>query len=218
MHASTLYTVLAVIPLALGAPFRQPRSLQLRQEDATNTTILESPSAPQCDLSSVAQPPSALLPPTSDMRLVMIALGEGTQNYTCSTPSSTPSAIGAVAQLFDASCELSADPTISTPALGSIIESASIGAHFFVDNTTPDFDIIGLGNTQAKKVQDVNAPQPASDVKWLRLEAQTQGSTSSVKEIYRLNTEGGLAPATCEGRAAGEVVTVDYRAQYWIYA
>lgn len=220
MRTSTLYTVFAVIPLAFAAPFRSkyydPRSLRARQGEITNTTTPET--APTCDLSGVIQPPSTLQPPTSDMRLILIALGEGTQNYTCSTPTSTPAAIGAVAQLFNASCELSADPTLSTAALGSITESPSIGAHFFVDNTTPDFDIFGLGNTQAKKVQDANAPQPASDVKWLRLEAQTQGSTSSVKEIYRLNTEGGIAPANCEGRAEGEVVTVDYRAQYWIYA
>jgi hypothetical protein len=39
-----------------------------------------------------------------------------------------------------------------------------------------------------------------------------------VKEIYRLNTVGGMAPATCEGKKVGDVVVVPYQAQYWIYA
>jgi hypothetical protein len=148
----------------------------------------------------------------------MVALGEGTQNYTCGANlTAAPSAIGAVAQLFDASCALSDDPTTETTELGSIEETAAIGAHFFVDSTTPDFDIIGLGNTQAKKAQDCNAPKPTADVKWLRLEAQA-GSTSTVKQVYRLNTVGGVAPPTCEGKAVGDVVTVKYEAQYWIYA
>jgi peptidoglycan hydrolase-like protein with peptidoglycan-binding domain len=151
------------------------------------------------------------------MTLVLVALGQGTQNYTCSNATATPSSIGAVAQLFNASCALSSDPTAGTASLGSIEESASIGAHFFLDNTTPDFDIIGLGNTVAKKVDDVPAPDAANDIKWLRLEAK-EGSTSDVKMVYRLNTVGGLAPSTCAGMTAGQVVTVDYEAQYWIYA
>lgn len=222
MHASLLYTALALLPLAIAAPPRPPfypsRPLQGRQNDTSNTTVPESPEASSCDVSGVAQPASTLQPPTPVMQLILIALGQGTQNYSCSTPTSIPVAIGAVAQLFNASCALSANPDIATTALGSIEESPTIGAHFFVDNTTPDFDIFGLGNTQAKKVEDANAPQPSSDVKWLRLQAQAQGTTSSVKEIYRLNTVGGVAPATCEGRAAGEIVTVDYQAQYWVYA
>lgn len=97
-------------------------------------------------------------------------------------------------------------------------QAAAIGNHFFADLTTPDFNIPGLGNTKSKKVEEVAAPNPSADVKWLRLQAQTEGTTSQVKFIYRLNTVGGLAPANCEGRAAGEVVTVQYQAQYWIYA
>lgn len=214
-----ILTAFALLPAALAAPSRLPSPFFRRcaNETATNTT---TPATPTCDLSAVVQPSSTLTPPTAEMQLVMVAFGEGTQNYSCSANlTAPPTAIGAVAQLFDASCAVANGPGADTVALGSIEESAkAIGAHFFVDNTTPDFDIVGLGNTQAKKAEDCNAPEPTADVKWLRLEAKAEGSTSSVKQIYRLNTVGGMAPKTCEGKAAGDVVTVPYQAQYWIYS
>jgi hypothetical protein len=219
MHASIFLAAIALLPSTLAAPSRLPMPYFRRcdNETATNAT---APATPKCDLSKVSQPTSVLTPPTADMQLVLVAFGDGTQNYTCGANlTAPPTAIGAVAQLFDASCAVAEDPAAETTALGVIEESAkSIGAHFFVDNTTPDFDIIGLGNTQAKKAEDCNAPNPAADVKWLRLEAKADGSTSNVKQIYRLNTVGGLAPANCEGKAQGDVVTVAYQAQYWIYA
>ncbi|KAF2024354.1 hypothetical protein EK21DRAFT_104718 [Setomelanomma holmii] len=223
MHTSIVLTAATLLYTVFAAPSRLPAHHFRRcaNETAINsTTPGTAPATPSCDLSGLSQPASTLQPPASDTQLVLIALGQGTQNYTCGANlTAAPSAIGAVAQLFDASCALSSDPTASTTALGTIEESAkSIGAHFFLDTTTPDFDIVGLGNTQAKKVEDCNAPSSTADVKWLRLEAQAQGSTSSVKQIYRLNTVGGLAPSSCEGKAAGDIVTVKYEAQYWIYA
>ncbi|KAF1942016.1 hypothetical protein EJ02DRAFT_186794 [Clathrospora elynae] len=211
MHASLFLTAIALIPFAVAAP-RHP-SFHSRR-DGENTS---APAAPTCDLGNVQQPASVLAPPTG-LQLVLVALGKGTQNYTCADPTAAPAAIGALAQLYNASCALAGNPSASTTSLGSIDESASIGEHFFVDNTTPDFDIFGLGNTQLKKVQDASAPKPDSDVKWLRLQAQAQGTTGGVKMIYRLNTVGGVAPATCAGQAAGDVITVDYEAQYWVYA
>ena len=189
------------LPLVLAAPFCP------RQNVTTNATAL-------CDLSNITQPANALTPPSSDLRLILIAHGQGTQNYTCATPTSTPSAIGAVAQLFNASCEI-ANPN---EAQNNVVEATAIGSHYFLDLTTPYFDIPGLGNTKTKKVEDIASPNPSISIKWLRLQAQTSESTSQVKDIYRLNTVGGLAPANCEGRAEGEVVTVQYQAQYWIYA
>ena len=190
-----------VLPLALAAPFCP------RQNVTANATAL-------CDLSNIGQPANALTPPSSDLRLILIARGQGTQNYTCATSASAPSAIGAVAQLFNASCEI-ANPN---EAQNNVVEATAIGSHFFVDLTTPYFDIPGLGNIGTKKVEEVAAPNPSINIKWLRLQAQTSESTSQVKVIYRLNTVGGLAPANCEGRAEGEVVTVQYQAQYWMYA
>lgn len=200
MLYSSIFAACA-LPLAFAAPFC------IRQNSTTNATGT-------CDLNNVSQPANTLTPPSSDLSLILIAHGQGTQNYTCATPTSLPSAIGAVAELFNASCEV-ADPSA---AQNNIVQAAAIGTHFFTDLTTPDFNIPSLGNTKAKKVEEVAAPNPNADVKWLRLQAQTADSTSQVKFVYRLNTVGGLAPANCEGRAEGEVVTVRYEAQYWIYA
>ena len=199
-----LYTSIfaaCALPLAFAAPFCT------RQNNTVNATV-------PCKLSNVSQPANTLTPPASELRLVLIAHGLGTQNYTCATPTSLPLAIGAVAELYNASCEV-ANPS---EAQNNIVQAAAIGNHFFADLTTPDFDIAGLGNTKTKKVEEVAAPNPSADIKWLRLQAQTLDSTSQVKFIYRLSTAGGLAPANCEGRAEGEVVTVQYQAQYWIYA
>jgi len=185
---------------------------------ASKTPADPKSAAASCDLSKTEQPASALQQPTPDMNLVLIAIGHGTQNYTCANATAVPASIGAVAQLFNTTCSQSSQT--KSDALGSIQEStsasAAIGAHFFLDNTTPDFDIKGLGNTEAAKLQDTPAPNPAKDVKWLRLGPKA-GSTSAVKAIYRLNTQGGVAPATCEGKKAGEVLAVEYQAQYWFY-
>lgn len=224
MHAKVIVAAIAAIPFAFAAPPRLPTRYVRRflNETSNGTSPDGTPVVvPTCDLSKISQPQNGLglAPPAANHTLVLIALGEGTQNYTCGTNlTAAPSPIGAVAKLFDASCTMANNPDAVNAAIGSIEETASIGTHFFVDNTTPDFDITGMGNTQTKKVQEVNAPAPANDVKWLRLEAQTTGSTSAVKQIYRLNTAGGLAPANCEGRAVGDVMTVKYSAQYWMYA
>ncbi|KAK1913401.1 hypothetical protein P3342_005337 [Pyrenophora teres f. teres] len=249
MHASIILSALALFPLAMTAPSqRLPREDATdatpfdaeQQFDAAARPVdvgslfdaPDSPDAPQfeprqedsagtCDLSKLEQPVSALQQPTPDMKLVLVAIGHGTQNYTCATATAVPAAIGAVAQLFNTTCNTSSNTKReATDALGSIRESASesaaIGAHFFLDSKTPDFDIKGLGNTETAKLQDTPAPNPAKDVKWLRLGAKA-GSTSAVKAIYRLNTQGGLAPATCEGKTPGEVLAIKYTAQYWFY-
>ncbi|KAK8101212.1 hypothetical protein PG999_011586 [Apiospora kogelbergensis] len=73
-----------------------------------------SPRAPVCDLSSVKLPESALPPPSAGLYLKHVAVGRGTQNYTCDTsnPSSAPVLFGAVATLFNASCIASSYPDV----------------------------------------------------------------------------------------------------------
>ncbi|KAI0576729.1 DUF3455 domain-containing protein [Pyrenophora tritici-repentis] len=248
MHASIILSALALFPLAMTAPSRRlprqdatdPTLFDADQNfdspatpadfgslfgapDSPNGAPQSEPrqedSAGTCDLSKLQQPASALQQPTPDMKLALVAIGHGTQNYTCANASAVPAPIGAVAQLFNTTCDTSSiAKRDAAEALGSIQESTSdaVGAHFFLDNTTPDFDIKGLGNTEAAKLQDTPAPNPAKNVKWLRLGPKA-GSTSAVKAIYRLNTQDGVAPATCEGKTAGEVLAIEYTAQYWIY-
>lgn len=201
MHSSLLIAAIA-LPLALAAPapYRLPESLVRRQGNDT------------CGLAAVQQPASTLTPPGDHNQLVLIALGKGTQNYTCSNATAAPSSIGAMANLFNASCAVA-----QQASLGSVAEDANaIGQHFFFDNTTPEFDIIGLGDTQLKKVESASAPNAATDVAWLKLDAKN--TNTAVRSIYRLNTKGGVAPTTCAGQAPGSLVQVDYEAQYWVYA
>lgn len=181
---------------------RLPDSLYPRQSNSSSC------------LTEVQQPANTLPAPGDDTTLVLIALGRGTQNYTCGNASDTakPTQIGAVADLFNVSC------AVASGTLGSITEdAAAVGTHWFVDTTTPDFDIIGLGNTQAKKVADMASPE-AGNIAWLKLDAKPESSTSAVKSIYRLHTVGGLAPSSCANVTPGETITVAYEAQYWVYA
>lgn len=214
MHPSTLF---AAATLALSS-FAAPAP----QSDRGSRRLPGIGFAPRqantsCDLSTVEQPANDLTPPTPDLSLVLIALGRGTQNYTCATPTSKPTAIGALAELYNASCTVAGSP--SGRGGGQIEDGAGvIGMHFFFDSTTPEFDVVGMGSTLLKKTEDVTAPDPTQDVPWLLLEAQEEISSSTVKKIYRLNTVGGLAPSSCEGVAEGETVTVEYEAQYWMYA
>jgi len=200
MHSS-LFAVALALPLALAAPapYRLPHTIARRQLNDT------------CSLADVQQPPNTLTPPQSPNELVLIALGQGTQNYTCADATAAPASIGAVADLFDASCTVAAGAS-----LGSVTQDANaVGHHFFVDATTPEFDIIGLGETQLKKVESMAAPQ-ATNIPWLKLDAKS--TNTPVRNVYRLNTKGGLAPKDCSGQAPGSVVTVQYEAEYWVYA
>lgn len=54
-------------------------------------------------------------------------------------------------------------------------------------------------------------------VPWLRLPALTgqTGNNGDIKAVYRLNTAGGKAPATCESSPAA--FSVQYAAEYWFY-
>lgn len=166
-----------------------------------------------------------------------VAVGRGTQNYTCdaSNPDAAPVAAGAVATLFNVSCiaSISQDllqkvpnmavnfnyDTASSGSLGPMTLPVS-GHHFFVDSTTPFFNLdtptLDLGAVPCAK--NASAPAPATGapgpsgstaVPWLKLTAK-DGATGSIKEVYRVNTAGGNPPATCQGQPAN--IQVQYSA------
>lgn len=146
-------------------------------------------------------------------------------------PTDAPVANGAMATLFNASCIAASYPKLlatltglalqfDVPAPGQADESARMGPtnlvvsghHFFTDSTTPYFNLdtsaLALGQGAFKKVLDAAAPASAPTgrqgekaVKWLKLVANGQG-TGNIQEVYRVETAGGSAPATCEGLAA----------------
>ncbi|RYP89731.1 hypothetical protein DL770_004119 [Monosporascus sp. CRB-9-2] len=126
--------------------------------------------APVCDLSKAQMPlaPSPLGGPAAGLMLKHVAIGRGTQNYTCDTTNSAavPVAAGAVATLFNASCVASAYPDLlhmlpklslrfdlpfTTAAISDEDDGvahrmgpadlAISGAHYFTDATTPFFNL-----------------------------------------------------------------------------
>lgn len=113
------------------------------------------------------------------------------------------------------------------------------GQHYFSDPKTPVFNLHtpnhNYGIWFGKKIANVTAPDTAvkntglkgeAAVPWLKLQVLDVGAQGSdvrqedteagVKEIYRVNTHGGSAPATCAGKHEGEF-EIDYAAEYWFY-
>lgn len=162
------------------------------------------------------------------------------QNYSCetSTSDSTPEAIGAVANLYNATCIAANYPDMlaSLPStaykmtnvsnLSSALSPANLdllGHHFF-QGSTPVFNLdttpqrqYGIAFTKVQKKVDAPSDAVYGDngaVKWLYL-STIDGTVGNYKSVYRVNTAGGAAPKTCENMPS--VVTVQYAANYFFY-
>lgn len=169
------------------------------------------------------------LPPVSDgLTLRHVGVGRGTQNYTCegADASDAPTAVGAVATLFNASCVAAEYPDLLEVIPGMAVhfdlnDSEQLGAsglqmsghHFFTSEGVPFFDLdpaggLQLGRVPTAKANTTDAPSEAAAgvtgdkaVAWLKLDA-IDGVEGDIKEVYRLNTAGGSPPATCAGMPA----------------
>ncbi|KAH6644535.1 hypothetical protein C7974DRAFT_22516 [Boeremia exigua] len=190
-----------------------------------------------CDLSNAALPSEASGLPAvgAGLKLSHIAIGRGVQNYTCATAaaSETPKAVGAVASLFNATCDGVRAPavlaSVTKIALDYAIPTSKLadarlsGHHEFTEKGIPFFklqtDKVDFGSVHVNATAKAPAPKDASlgpnglgSVAWLKL-VHLDGD---YKEVYRVNTAGGVAPKTCEGVQGG--FSVDYAAEYWFYA
>jgi hypothetical protein len=183
--------------------------------------------------------PTPLPPPSDGLLVKHVAIGRGTQNYTCGTnETAAPVAIGARASLYNATCLAAAYPDVLSmlPRLAlqfnlTDINQASLapsnlqisGHHYFTNLTTPTFNLdtssMNLGIAPAAKNSSTPAPADApigqygvghGAVAWLKLLA-TEGATGNLQEIYRVNTAGGNPPATCAGMP--EAFEVQYAAE-----
>jgi hypothetical protein len=193
-----------------------------------DSRLLNSP--PVCDLSKVTLPAGAagLPSPSSDLNLRHIAIGRGTQNYTCNPaePNEAPKAAGALATLFNASCLVATSPQLANALtraalhfeVGQSDASEQLapsniglsGVHFFTDATTALFKLdvapaLQLGELPCGKNGSVAAPvdaprglQGEGAVAWLKLNAKP-GATGGLQEVFRVETVGGSPPATCSG-------------------
>ena len=110
------------------------------------------------------------------------------------------------------------------------------GHHYFTDISTPTFNLVwdttNYGIFFSKKNFNVTAPANAANatdgskaVPWLKLEVESpvapltiegKDLVPNVKEIYRVNTAGGAAPATCAGMPTA--FSKQYSAEYWFFA
>ncbi|KAK2602601.1 hypothetical protein N8I77_009119 [Diaporthe amygdali] len=153
--------------------------------------------APACDVTAAVMPvasPSPLPAVSAGLVLKHVAIGRGTQNYTCDTTNATaaPTATGAVATLFNASCIASTYPDLLNmlPRVSLAFNLTASGAypknlvpastnarlapgnyvisghHFFTNTTTPffnlDTDTLKLGEIPCSKNAAVNAPADAA--------------------------------------------------------
>jgi hypothetical protein len=194
---------------------------------------------------TVSLPSSGLSDPLSispAVTLKYIALGVGTQNYTCaSTPNSAsaPVQVGAKATLFDAGTlfqnvqamigslpglALGLYSMTGQPDMTRITNAGVLGNHYFNGAGQPTFDLTKVNaRLTAKKLGNVAAPADACPgpnnvgaIDWLQLGDVGGGASwGGVTYVYRVETAGGKPPATCSGKTG--LFTVPYAAEYWYY-
>jgi len=180
---------------------------------------------------------TALTNPT-DAKPIYVAAGFGTQNYSCSA-AGTYTSIGAVAELYDASCIYNAIASIASKkysAEAAIVavkaalgyQPKLLGHHYFVNNPTgaagvsPKFDFTSdseKGDPNAyvvtAKTGDIPAPQnPTTNVDWLELKA-ISGQGDLAEYVFRILTLGGQPPSSCTPGSAP--IAVPYAANYWFF-
>lgn len=170
--------------------------------------------------------PTPLPAVAAGLVLKHVAVGRGTQNYTCGTnATAAPVAVGALATLYNATCVASTYPDLLAAIPNVALQFnltdqnqkslspsnlAISGHHFFTNATTPFFDLdtsMKLGVAPCSKNSSVPAPANASKgqggkgfgaVAWLKLLTK-DGATGNLQEVYRVNTAGGSPPPTCAG-------------------
>ncbi|CEL54452.1 hypothetical protein RSOLAG1IB_07055 [Rhizoctonia solani AG-1 IB] len=183
-----------------------------------------------CDVSNVALSlPSGLSIPKG-VKPKYIALGYGTQNYTCSATGTYASA-GAVAKLLDISCLPKSDPQTFREVQSyayklrprwELIEdflkpySRFSGNHYFIPQdggSAPKFDFTqsGRGYVVTKKTGGASSPEGSQNVDWLELQ-NTSGSLA--KYVFRVDTQGGQPPSSCR---PGQTAQVLYTTKYWFF-
>ncbi|RMZ68654.1 malate dehydrogenase [Pyrenophora seminiperda CCB06] len=262
IFATCLNLILALAPAALlAAPTQTVDSIaaliprqampagvwdELRKTDALcDLSNVALPAGKSCNLYQSRDPiltttaPTPLPAPAQGTTLRHIAIGRGTQNYTCASASSSdvPKAVGAKASLFNATCDAA---RLNLITLGQVTdlslnyaiptspeaEQRLSGHHQFTAAGVPLFMLetpgADYGRIEAKVDVKSAAPTTASkgtntlgSVPWLKLSATTDGSWA-YKEVYRVHTAGGVAPDNCQGIQGS--FTVEYSAQYWFYA
>ncbi|CAI7629042.1 unnamed protein product [Penicillium bialowiezense] len=235
---------------SVNADLGQPNPLALASSFTHIYHQLDSIHLGNCSLDNATLPLSEtktpLPDPSTNLTLKYVALGRGTQNYTCpsnssSNPKSTvkPEATGAVATLFDASCLAAASgpllhevpALVSTTSLGSLAFMAAlvaqgtrstnliIGEHYFNGQGDPVFDLrLSGSDSWIATTKKAAVPAPNSTL-------GTSDDVPWLKLGYKKgqNLEEVYRVVTSLGNppstCAGQNATilVPYAAEYWFY-
>ncbi|KAL9018399.1 MAG: hypothetical protein Q9185_004306 [Variospora sp. 1 TL-2023] len=206
--ASALSTTVSAIPLAKRHNSAWPEAIrdyyvaaaeQLAHLRATTPrSTLASLTPTSCNIASPNMPSISGLPPVSEgLSLYHVAVGRGTQNYTCdiARPSSAPVAAGASAIMYNTTCMSCMAPDalskitaaalkLPTPGKNKLLFPAQAfmsGNHYFSDLTTPTFNLhtekANYGIQFTKLLTKVPVPESmqqlgqdqAKAVPWLKL-------------------------------------------------
>ncbi|KAL8936194.1 MAG: hypothetical protein Q9216_005061 [Gyalolechia sp. 2 TL-2023] len=161
-------------------------------------STLASLSPSSCNLASAKMPTISGLPPvTPGLTLYHVAVGRGTQNYTCDIahPATAPVAVGATAMLYNTTCLSCIAPQalemipssallLPTPKENKLLfpaQAYTSGQHYFSDLTTPTFNLhtakANFGIQFAKLLTKVPVPDDKQQlgqdqskaVPWLKL-------------------------------------------------
>ncbi|WP_297461917.1 DUF3455 domain-containing protein [Ferrovum sp.] len=154
-----------------------------------------------CATNQVDKMPASLTPPP-DQKMILQAMGEGVQTYTCEKSGDDAYAwvaSGPVADLYDgtgnALASLTQGPRWSTPE-GSAITG------------------VVVASAPALK-EDEDIPW----VLWKRGDATGKGILARVTSIRQIRTRGGLAPAKgCTAEKVGKITKATYAATYQFFA
>ncbi|KAK9350677.1 hypothetical protein V1505DRAFT_395402 [Lipomyces doorenjongii] len=177
-----------------------------------------------------------LSPPGSNVELLFLALGRGTQNYSCNSTMSKPVSKGALAILYDLGPLLEYSPPDLLHTLPSyvldmaspLVPLSAAGSHFFDSTGVPNFDLLSHGlslkGITAETIPTTTPPaslglprSPTNPVNWLHLTATDCGIGSEVlTDVYRVEVAGGSSPATCTNVTA-MTFQVQYAAIYAFY-
>ena len=206
MHFAIPILLLSLLTLTTSSPIYSPLSVgslppSIRKY-LSNAALVDATLRriePLCSsLSNISMNAGALPPPSDGLELWHIGVGRGTQNYSCPMEkgeSAAPTALGAVAKLYNVTCaagyygtdkinDLTNAVALQDKDANLALSLLQSGNHYFPDiaATTPVFNL-NMGNpttnygiTFVKKVANTTAPTEAgksqdgsSAVPWLKL-------------------------------------------------
>ncbi|CAK1361160.1 hypothetical protein CB0940_03442 [Cercospora beticola] len=202
-----------------------------------------------CDIASIQMPqaPKPLPPVSEGFSLYHIAVGRGTQNYTCDLSNATavPAAAGAVATLVNATCLTANSPILAWSLAGWAYQDKSTsvpktvpvndflkisGHHYFTDLTTAYFnlDTIGQGDDTwqsnysqggFKKINATDAPADAIEgsVPWLKLNSKDETKADDCAFQEVYRINTVGGAAPKTCEGQEAEFQVEYAAEYWFY-